>query len=199
MRSRLGLPARFQGNALLAPTTHDLQDRLSMADVIFEAPLWKLASCIRQVTDTATPEALQALLDKASLVRDKTELHHFTTPLTTMSLGITDVREPPIFDANFGFGQFKAFRHFFYPFCPESLIVIYPPRPLDEGEDAGCEFHVPMEKELAEGFLDDPDVRYYFDFSVFEAEPPDGFYRSVPRKWHLQLNRDFIHYHFRLF
>lgn len=185
MRSRLGLPGRFQGNALLAPTTADLQDRLSVADVISDAPLWKLATCIRQVTDTATPGALQKLLAKASVVRDKTELRHFTTPLTTMSLGITDVREPPIFDADFGFGQLKAFRHFFYPFCPETLICVYPPRPLDEGDDAGCEFHVPMEKELVDDFLNDPDVRYYFDFHGFEAEPPDGFYRGVPRKWHL--------------
>lgn len=185
MRSRLGLPARFQGNALLAPTTADIEDGLSIADVIFDAPLWKLASCIRQVTDNATPKALEALLDKASLVRDKTELRHFTTPLTTMSLGITDIREPPIFDADFGFGQFRAFRHFFYPFCPETLICVYPPRPLYEGDDAGCEFHVPIEKELVGDFLNDPDVQCYFDFRGFEADPPDGFYRSVSRKSNL--------------
>jgi hypothetical protein len=185
MRSRLDLPARFQGNALLAPTTADVQDRLSLADVIYNAPLWKLAACIRQVTNTAAPEALEALLDKASLVRDRTKLRHFTTPLTTMSLGITDVRQPPICDADFGFGQIKAFRHFFYPFCPETLICVYPPRKLDQGDDAGCEFHVPLEKELIEGFSNDPDVRYYFDFHGFEFQPPDGFYRSVPRKYHL--------------
>jgi hypothetical protein len=185
MRSRLGLPARFQGNALLAPTTENLQDRLSIADVISNAPIWKLATCIRQVTNTATSEALQALLDKTSPVADKTKVRHFTTPLTTMSLGITDVRAPPISDADFGFGQLKAFRHFFYPFCPESLVCVYPPRVLDEGDDAGCEFHVPMEKELVDGFLNDPDVRYCFDFHGFEAEVPDGFYKSLPRKWHL--------------
>ena len=185
MRSRLGLPARFQGNALLAPTTADLQDKLRIADVISDAPLWRLATFIRQVTNTATPEALQALLDKASVVRDKSKLRHFATPLTTMSLGVTDVREPSILDADFGFGQLKAFRHFFYPFCPETLICVYPPRSLEDGDDAGCEVHVPMEKELVDGFLNDRDVQYYFDFFGFEAEPQDGVCRGVPKKWHL--------------
>ncbi|EEA23483.1 hypothetical protein TMatcc_002356 [Talaromyces marneffei ATCC 18224] len=172
VRSRLGLPARFQGSALLAPTTADLHHIPSIADVISDALLWRLAVFVRQVTATATPETLQALLDKASPVADKTNLRLFETPLTTMSLGITDVREPPIYDADFGFGQPKAFRHFFYPFCPETLICVYPPRVLYEGDhDAGCEFHVPMEKELVDAFLDDPDVQYYFDFVGLKLSP----------------------------
>lgn len=165
MRPRLDprAPKRIQGNVCYAALSTMRETHLTFAEVISEAPLSRLASYIRMLTDSTTEESLHKALEAVARVRDKTSLSLRINSLPPMTITTTDWRDTRIWEADFGFGQPKAYRHLFDT-VTEGLIIVYPPRNSDEG----CEVVVACENELIQQVIEDPEMQEYFEFRGFE-------------------------------
>ncbi|PGH10769.1 hypothetical protein AJ80_07419 [Polytolypa hystricis UAMH7299] len=161
-------PERIQGNVLFSAlsTTTPVQQP-SIAEVISEAPLSRLASYIRSLTNSATEGSLNKVLDMVAPVRDKTSLLLRANSFPPMSIIMTDWRDSRICEADFGFGRPVAFRH---PtsVLAEGIVVIYPPRPTGD-PDEGCEILIALENELIEKVKEDEETRKYFEFRGVET------------------------------
>lgn len=69
------VPARMQGNVMTGAISETAPfPKPTVSDVAFAWPLPKLASYIRQLTNSATQEALDALLGVVATVHDKSTL-----------------------------------------------------------------------------------------------------------------------------
>lgn len=172
MRRRLHSPKvapRIQHNVMAgalsstAPVTAP-----TAAEVISGWPLPKLASYIRQLTNSVTQEALDKALDMVSVVRDKTALNMRIDSYPPMSILQTDHRDANITSADFGFGTPTTYRHLLDCMTP-GVFIIYPPRDKAPESDEGPEFSITYEKSLKQALIDDPEWNRYFEYRGVDA------------------------------
>ncbi|KAL3432648.1 transferase family-domain-containing protein [Aspergillus tetrazonus] len=175
------VPARLQGNVMSAAMNINAPAEIThptIADIISHAnpdgeaewPLWRLASYIRQLTNSVTQERLDAVLTMVSRVRDKAALKLRIDCQPLMSILQTDHRDANVSQADFGFARPITYRHLL-DFVTPGLIIIYPPRVGSgpHGDDEGCEFSIVYERELSQTLIDDPQWNAYFEFRGVDA------------------------------
>lgn len=164
------LPPRMQGNISFDTiSTASTVTQPTAAEVISEAPLSKLASYVRQMTNSVTTDMLAKELRKVEPVRNKEDLSVRVDSFPPMTFVITDWREADICTADFGFARPTAFRHLFDTVA-EGLAIVYPPHDGPAGDDEGIELQVTFERELVTRLLDDPEWNIYFEFRGVDAE-----------------------------
>ncbi|KAI0172081.1 transferase [Hypoxylon sp. FL1284] len=173
MRPRLrdpGCPARSQGYmAYIAATATAPVPQPTAAEVVAEWPLWRLASYVRQITNSVTPEFVDAALEAVAPVRDKTVITGRLSSHPPLSLLTTDHRDANITAADFGFGRPETYRHFWGDISI-GIMTTYPPRLAPPGSDEGCEFTIMYEKAFAQALIDDPEWSRYFEYRGIDDE-----------------------------
>ncbi|QBZ66665.1 hypothetical protein PoMZ_13648 [Pyricularia oryzae] len=138
---------------------------LTVAEVVDEAPLSKLASYIRALTNGCDNEHINKLLAKVAPVRDKSTLSLRLDSCPPMSMFVTDHRPADVSSFDFGFGKPITYRHLFGGFSTEGAVIMYPPvRSTDP--DEGCVFSVTMEKELVGKMIE---MREFCDFFEYRG------------------------------
>ncbi|TPX18760.1 uncharacterized protein E0L32_002617 [Thyridium curvatum] len=165
------MPARMQGNLFFAPmSTMSAIPQLTSAEIISEAPLSKLASYSRQMTDSVTGEMLAAVLQMLAPIRNKPDLSVRVNSFPPMTFVVTDWREADVCGQDFGFAKPTAFRHLFGKVLTENLVVVYPPRDGPAGDDEGVEVQFAFEKELTQQLISDPEWSKYFEFRGIDSD-----------------------------
>jgi Transferase family len=162
------LPARYQGNCLSAGQSHRHPNPLTLAEVISEAPLSRIATFIREVTTSATQETLENTLEMLAPFRNKWTLHPRLDAIPPMSLVVTDWRGAEMCEADFGFGRPAAFRQL-SDVVIENMMIIYPPLKLEGVSDQGVEVMLPFEKHATDILFQDADIKRFFEFRGFES------------------------------
>ncbi|KAK1715205.1 hypothetical protein BDP67DRAFT_399687 [Colletotrichum lupini] len=169
------MPARTQGNviavAIASRSTH-VVPQFTIKEVVEDAPFSKLAWYIRQLTNSITPPAIDAMLSGIARVRNKLTLYAGSDVFPPTTLLVTDWRDADPYTADFGFGRPSGFR------CPwdsvtGGLVVVYPPRPAKMspgGDDEGNEISLAVEKDLVWDLLADPEWNRVFEFRGVEVE-----------------------------
>ncbi|KAF7555349.1 hypothetical protein G7Z17_g2204 [Cylindrodendrum hubeiense] len=171
------IPARMQGNLQIDITsTMSTVPQLTLAEIISEAPLSKLASYTRQMTDSVTVDMLAGALQKVAHVRNKQDLSINLDSFPPMSLLVSDWRSAKICTFDFGFAEPTAYRHLFggVPLCQ---AVVYAPRKGPAGDDEGMEVQITFETELVQQLVNDPEWSKYFEFrgvDAWEEESPSN-------------------------
>ena len=163
------MPARILGNLQLDITSKmSTVPELTLAEIISEAPLSKLASYTRQMTEFVTADMVTSLLSKFANVRNKQDLSINLDSFPPMSILVSDWRYANLPTYDFGFGEPSAFRHLFggVPLCQ---ALVYPPRKGPAGDDEGFEVQITFETELVEQLLKDPEWTKYFEFRGVDA------------------------------
>ncbi|CAG9961930.1 unnamed protein product [Clonostachys byssicola] len=123
-----GMPERLQMNMqfdITSASSHLTQ--LTLAEVISEAPLSKLASYVRRLTDSVSLKMLTDTLEKLSYVpiEDLSISVHSFPP---MAFYITDWRSVKLSALDFGFGRPVAYRHLFTEVQRGQAILYLPQR-----------------------------------------------------------------------
>lgn len=163
------MPARMQGNLFFATvSTMSPMPQLSLAEIISEAPLSKLASYTRQMTNSVTGEMLAGALQMLAPIRNKADLSVKVNSFPPGTLAITDWRDADVCTADFGFGKATAFRHL-ADIVNENLVIVYPPHDGPAGDEEGIELLVPFEKELVSQLVDDSEWSKYFEYRGVDA------------------------------
>ncbi|CAI6033840.1 unnamed protein product [Clonostachys chloroleuca] len=160
-----GMPERLQMNMqfdITSATSHLPQ--FTLAEIISEVPLSKLASYVRQLTESVSLEMLTDKLEKLSHVPIEDlsiSVHSF--PL--MAFYITDWRPANLSAMDFGFGGPAAHRHLFTE-VQRGQSILYPPQrgPGGAGDDEGVELQITFEAELVKQLLEDPEWSKYMEF-----------------------------------
>ncbi|KAM0542102.1 hypothetical protein ACHAPJ_012965 [Fusarium lateritium] len=163
------IPERIQGNLQIDITsTMSNVPQLTLAEIISEAPLSKLAMYTRQVTESVTLDTLNLVLKRVANVRNKQELSINLESFPPMSLLTSDWRKSNFCALDFGFGSPTAHRHLFggVPLCQ---VVVYPPRVGPAGDDEGIEIQLTFETELMSKLINDPEWSGYFEFRGIDA------------------------------
>ncbi|KAG9256670.1 uncharacterized protein F5Z01DRAFT_481830 [Emericellopsis atlantica] len=158
------MPERMQGNMqfdINSTTSHLPQ--FTLGEIISNVPLSKLASYIREMTESVTPEMLAVELQKVARMRDKKNLSISVDAFPLMALYITDWRGCNLCDFDFGFAHPTAYRHMF-GIIPQGHCVVYPAHHGPAGDDEGIELQVTFEEELMADLLNDPEWNRYFEF-----------------------------------
>ncbi|KAF9872898.1 hypothetical protein CkaCkLH20_09761 [Colletotrichum karsti] len=164
------MPARMQGNTFFATMSAAAAvPQLTVAEIVSEAPLTKLASYVRQMTNGVTQEMLFGALDSLAPIRNKQDLAIRINSFPPMTLVMTDWRDSDVCNSDFGFGKPVAFRHLFDT-VTEGLAIVYPPHNGPAGDDEGIEVQVSFEKELQQQLVNDPEWKKYFEFRGVDAE-----------------------------
>ncbi|KAK4243326.1 hypothetical protein C7999DRAFT_18305 [Corynascus novoguineensis] len=139
-------------------------------DEVLHAPLSRLASYVRRLTNSVTQENLDVTLGQVvARVRDKTSLNIRSDSYPPMSILQTDHRDADIVSADFGFARPLTYRHMLGR-VTEGIIIIYPTRNADPASDEGPEFSIVYEKHLAKGLINDAEFAKYFDYRGVDAE-----------------------------
>ncbi|CAI7633249.1 unnamed protein product [Penicillium glandicola] len=163
------VPARIQHNVMTgaisstAPVTAP-----TAAEVISEWPLSKIASYIRQLTNSITQEGLDPMLDIVATVRDKTALNIRIDSHPPMSLLQTDHRDANITAADFGFAKPFTYRHLIDRLT-QGVVIIYPSRDMSAESDEGPEFSISYETSLKQALIEDSEWNRYFEFRGIDA------------------------------
>ncbi|KXG50428.1 Transferase [Penicillium griseofulvum] len=163
------VPARIQHNVMTgalsstAPVTAP-----TAAEVISEWPLPKIASYVRQMTNSITQDAIDQLLNVVATVRDKGALNLRIDSHPPMSLLQTDHRDANITGADFGFAKPFTYRHLIDRLTP-GVLIIYPSRDPSPESDEGPEFSISYEKSLKQALIDDPEWNKYFEYRGVDA------------------------------
>ncbi|KAK1621930.1 hypothetical protein BDP81DRAFT_476709 [Colletotrichum phormii] len=147
------MPARTQGNVIavaIASRSTQIVPQFTIKEIVEEAPFSKLAWYMRQLTDSITPAAIDAMLSGIAHIRNKLTLYAGSDIFPPTTLLVTDWRDADPYTADFAFGRPSGFR------CPwdsvtGGLVVIYPPHPAavgvgPGGEDEGNEISWAVEK-----------------------------------------------------
>lgn len=164
------LPERFMPNAVLLAGSESQPEQLTFKEVIEDAPLSKLAASIRNITDSVDSTYVYNALDAVAPVRQKDRVFYHLKSYPPMTFKTTDWRSPNICTADFGFGRPRAFRHLFGKSSSPTNIYMYPPRRDIASEEEIFEFAVPVETVAVERFLEDADVKEWFDFRGVEFQ-----------------------------
>lgn len=163
------VPARLQRNVMTgamsstAPVTAP-----TAAEVISEWPLPKLASYVRQLTNSITQEGLDQMLDIVAAVRDKSALNLRIDSHPPMSWLQTDHRDANITGADFGFAKPLTYRHLIDRLT-NGVTIIYPSRDPSPESDEGPEFSISYETGLKEALIKDPKWNKYFEYRGVDA------------------------------
>ncbi|KAL6878974.1 transferase family domain-containing protein [Trichoderma novae-zelandiae] len=173
MRRRLHspkVPPRIRGNVMFAAlsTTAPVEPP-TVAEIISEWPLSKLAQYIRGLTNSITQESLDKTLEMVATIKDKTTLNIRIDSLPPMSVLFTDHRDAITASTDFGFGKPITYRHL-TDRVTEGVIIVYPPRSSDPASDEGPEFSFFYEKRLAQDLIDDEEFGKYFEYRGVDAE-----------------------------
>ncbi|KAL7915133.1 transferase family domain-containing protein [Trichoderma velutinum] len=161
---------RIRGNVMFAAlSTTAPVEQPTVAEVISEWPLSKIAQYVRQMTASVTQEALDKTLDMVATVRDKTSLNIRIDSLPPMSILQTDHRDASMASTDFGFAKAITYRHL-TDRITEGVIIVYPPRSSDPESDEGPEMSFFYEKRLAQTLIEDPEWNKYFEFRGVDAE-----------------------------
>ncbi|GAB1319809.1 Trichothecene 3-O-acetyltransferase [Madurella fahalii] len=170
MRRRTNPPVakRQQRNLFWAAASASYPELLTIKQITSEAPLSALAAKIRVMTNSMNQAALDQALAMLAPVRDKTCLFTRVNSFPPLTIATTDWRETAICEADFGFAQPQAYRHFFNE-VTEGLILVYPPRKSDNS-DEGCEFVLTIEQDIVKAVMDDADMKKYFEFRGYEID-----------------------------
>ncbi|PKK41940.1 hypothetical protein CI102_13020 [Trichoderma harzianum] len=161
---------RIRGNVMFAAlSTTAPVEQPTVAEVISEWPLSKIAQYVRQMTDSVTQEALDKTLDMVATVRDKTSLNIRIDSLPPMSILQTDHRDASMASTDFGFAKAITYRHL-TDRITEGVIIVYPPRSNDPESDEGPEMSFFYEKRLAQDLIEDPEWNKFFEFRGVDAE-----------------------------
>ncbi|KAH7064121.1 hypothetical protein BKA63DRAFT_572553 [Paraphoma chrysanthemicola] len=169
------VPERLQGNLQIdINSTMFSNTELTLAEIISDAPLSKLATYIRQMTNSVTQEMLTAALKRHAAVRNKQDLSIHLDSFPPLALLVSDWRLANLCKTDYGFAQPYAYRHLFggVPLCQ---AVVYPPREGPAGDDEGMEVQFTFENELVPELLKDEDWGRYFEFrgvDAWEEEKP---------------------------
>jgi hypothetical protein len=172
MRRRMHSPKvhpRIQHNVMFAALSNTAPIPPLTVDEILHAPLSRLASYIRQLTNSVTQEGLDKTLDMVATVRDKTSLNIRIDSFPPMSILQTDHRDADIVSADFGFARPLTYRHLLDR-VTEGVIIIYPARNNDTASDEGPEFSIAYEKHLAQHLIDDAEFGKFFEYRGVDAE-----------------------------
>ncbi|KAF2105485.1 hypothetical protein BDV96DRAFT_592413 [Lophiotrema nucula] len=163
------LPRQLQGNLQfdISSWTSPVP-QLTLAEIISEAPLSKLAIYTRQITDSVTVDMLFDRLKKFSRIKNKHDLSIHVDSYPPMSLLVSDWRPSDLCTLDFGFAEPTAWRHLFGG-PPLSQAVIYPPHKGPAGDDEGFEIQFTLETELVPQVLSDLDWSRYFEFRGVDA------------------------------
>jgi hypothetical protein len=163
------VPARLQGNLQIdiSSTMFPLSE-LTLAEVISEVPLSKLATYVRQMTNSVTPEMLAAALQQHAAVRNKQDLSIHLDSFPPLALLVSDWRYADLCKMDYGFAEPTAYRHLFggVPLCQ---AIVYPPRKGPAGDEEGMEVQFTFENELVPQLLKDSDWMKYFEFRGVDA------------------------------
>ncbi|KAI1651896.1 transferase family-domain-containing protein [Daldinia loculata] len=167
MRRRLHTPKcppRMQGNVyFVASTTMTNVQQPTVAQIISEWPLSRLAQYIRQMTDEVTQERVDEVLNQLAPIRDKPALMTRTDSFPPLSNLQTDHRDVKVTLCDFGFGKPIGYRHVI-DVVTENLTFVYPPRDRSPDSDEGPELSISYETRLADGLINDPEWNKYFEY-----------------------------------
>ncbi|TLD13432.1 uncharacterized protein PgNI_02718 [Pyricularia grisea] len=138
---------------------------LTVAEVVDEAPLSKLTSYIRALTNSCDNEHIDKLLNKVAPVRDKSTISLRLDSYPPISMFITDYRPADVSSFDFGFGKPITYRYLFGGFSTEGVVIMYPSiRSIDP--DERCVFSVTMEKKLVGKMIK---MREFCDFFEYRG------------------------------
>jgi hypothetical protein len=158
------IPAGMQGN-LQFDITSEMSSvpQLTLAEIISDAPLSKLALYTRQMTDSVTKDMLAQKLQSVAHIRNKQELSIHVDSFVPLSLLLADWRYSAYCTYDFGFGKPDCYRHLWgaVALC---LAVVYPPHNGPAGEDEGLEVQFAVETELVPALKRDPEWSRYFEW-----------------------------------
>lgn len=158
------LPASFQGNSQVdIKSTTSTIPQLTLAEVISEAPLSKIARYTRQLIDSVTTDLVASMLQEHANVRNKHDLSINLASFPPLSMLVSDWRVAKLCTFDFGFGEPSCFRHLFggVPLCQ---VLVYAPRKGPAGDDEGMELLISFETELTQKLITDPEWARYFEF-----------------------------------
>ncbi|KAL0930387.1 acyl transferase [Colletotrichum truncatum] len=166
------VPRDMQGNVVFVAISNRSEvPQFTAEEVVSSAQFWKLAWYIRQLTNSATQESLDATLTALAPVRDKTTLFFRADAFHPTGSLSTDWRDARPCEVDFGFARPYAFR---WPFetVQSNMWVTYPTRVngAPAGEDEGTELSLPVEKEIVAALLEDPEWNRYFEFRGVEVD-----------------------------
>ncbi|TLD33202.1 hypothetical protein PspLS_00293 [Pyricularia sp. CBS 133598] len=133
---------------------------LTVADVVGDAPLSRLARYVRAMTESCDEAHVDRLMAMIAHVRDKRSISLRVDSHPPMSMFVTDHRAADISGFDFGFGKPITYRHIWGGFSTAGVCVLYAPV-RSANPDEGCVFAVTMEKELV------GPMRLLRDFSDF--------------------------------
>ncbi|KAH0430613.1 acyl transferase [Colletotrichum camelliae] len=179
------MPTRMQGNQFFATlSTLSPIPQLTTAEIISDAPLSKLASYTRQMTNGVTENFLRGALQMLAPIRNKADLSVRVNSSPPMTVAMTDWRDADVRSADFGFGKPGAFRHLLDTMA-EGLVIVYPPHRGPAGEEEGIELQFAFEKELVQQLVDDPEWNKYFEFRGVDAEEASSAHGVTESTQHL--------------
>lgn len=163
------LPLELQGNLQfdISSWTSPVP-QLTLAEIISEAPLSKLAVYTRQMTDSVTVDMLHEKMRQFQRIKNKQDLSIHVDSFPPMSLLVSDWRYSDLCAMDFGFAAPTAFRHLFGG-VPLSQAIVYPPHKDARGNFEGCEIQLTIETELIPTLLRDPDWSRFFEFRGVDA------------------------------
>ncbi|KAI0377958.1 transferase family-domain-containing protein [Hypomontagnella monticulosa] len=141
----------------------------TVAELISEWPLSKIAYYIRQMTNSCTQESLDQALEYAATIKNKSGLSVRIDSKPPMSILVTDHRDANVTAADFGFARPETYRHIMDQ-VTEGVIIVYPPRKAGPESDEGVEIAISYEKRLAQTLIDDPEWNKYFEYRGVDAE-----------------------------
>ena len=161
MRKTLQLPARAQMKLVESKTLPIEQP--TVAQVTSEWSLSRLSHWIGRLTDSATPEYLDSLLEIAATARDIGPLAVRLDLHPPVSLVTTDHRVANLPGTDFGFGKISTHRQVSDYITP-GLHWVYPCRNPSPESDEGWEIVIEIEKRFAPELLRDAEWKEYFEF-----------------------------------
>lgn len=164
------IPLQLQGNLQFDVTseTCGLQP-LTLAEIISDVPLSKLASYTREMTESVTQDMLDRKLQAFTNVRNKQDLSIHLDAFPPMAMLVSDWRYSNVSTFDWGFAEPPtAYRHLFggVPLCQ---VIVYPPHKGPAGDDEGMEVQLTFETELVPQLLRDPNWSNYFEFRGVDA------------------------------
>ncbi|KGO37902.1 Transferase [Penicillium expansum] len=171
MRRRLNPPLsmRYQGNVLSGGLSFLHPRPLTLGQVISpETPLAVLATFIREITQSVTPQSLEATLAAMAPIRDKSALNVRLDSVPPMSLAVTDWRDANMCAVDFGFGRPAAARQI-ADTVVENMMMIYPRRSAGTEEEGGLEVVLPFETDHVGLLLADEEMGRVASFRGVEA------------------------------
>lgn len=163
------VPAGFQGNIQVdVKSATSSIPQLSLAEIISEAPLSKIAGYTRRLADSVTADYVAGIIQEHANVRNKHDLSIDLAGFPPMAILVSDWRSATLCQYDFGFGELRCWRHLFGAVFP-CQVLVYAPRKGPSGDDEGVELQITFEAELAQQLVHDPEWSRYFEFRGVDA------------------------------